>query len=94
MDRRTNMDIEQTIQQRKRENGLVIGTKETLKQQEELDSVIVASNIPHDLRDQLEDELDVDIHEYSGSNKDLGSICGKPFAVATVGIEQPETPVR
>jgi len=88
------MDIKQTIQERKREGGLIIGTKETLKQQEELESVIVASNIPHDLRDQLEGELDVEIHDYNGSNDDLGSICGKPFAVATVGIKPPETPVR
>jgi len=88
------MDIEQTIQQRKRDDGLVIGTKETLKNKDELESVVIASNIPVDLRDELEQELDIELTEYSGSNHDLGSLCGKPFSVATVGLREATDTVR
>jgi large subunit ribosomal protein L30e len=89
------MDIEQIITQRKRDDSLVIGSEETMKHSDELEQVIVAENIPDSLLQQIKERIgDTDITTYSGTNKELGSVCGKPFAVATVGIEQTAQTVR
>jgi large subunit ribosomal protein L30e len=54
--------------------------------------VIVASNCPVDIREDVEQYAklsDITIYTYDGTSVDLGSVCGKPFTVATLLIKDP-----
>lgn len=87
------MSIEKEIKQAAKEERTIIGSKETLKNKEELEKVVIASNAPEEIVKKIDEELGegVEILNYQGNNKELGSLCGKPFTVATVGIKEPET---
>ncbi len=83
------MDIKKQIKKADKDNRTIIGSKETLKNIEELEKVIIANNAPKDIVENIEESLgDTELIEFQGTNKDLGSMCGKPFNVATVGIKE------
>ena len=48
--------------------------------------VVVANNCP-DLG--LPTAADVKVHQFSGTNADLGAACGKPFSVAALAVLEP-----
>ena len=54
--------------------------------------VIIAKNCPEELRDDIMNYSklsEVPIYTYEGSSVELGSVCGKPFTVATLIIKDP-----
>jgi large subunit ribosomal protein L30e len=54
--------------------------------------VIIADNCPEEVREDVEQYSqlsDIPIHTYEGTSVDLGSICGKPFTVATMIVNDP-----
>lgn len=54
--------------------------------------VVVAANAPKDILEDVEyyaNLSDIPAHTYDGTSVDLGSVCGKPFTVATLIINDP-----
>ena len=54
--------------------------------------VIIASNCPEETREDVmhySKLSDIPVYTYEGSSVDLGSVCGKPFTVATLIIRDP-----
>ena len=54
--------------------------------------VIIASNCPDETREDVmhySKLSDIPVYTYEGSSVDLGSVCGKPFTVATLIIRDP-----
>lgn len=50
--------------------------------------VVVARNCPPKHREALAGG-GAKVHEFAGSNFDLGAVCGKPFAVSSLAILKP-----
>lgn len=54
--------------------------------------VIVAANTPKDIVEDVEyytNLSDIPSYTYKGSSVELGSVCGKPFTVATLIVNDP-----
>lgn len=54
--------------------------------------VIVAQNCPRDIREDVvyySKLSEIPVYDYEGTSVDLGSVCGKPFTVATLTIKDP-----
>lgn len=54
--------------------------------------VIIAKNCPEEIKGDVmyySKLSDVPVYTYEGSSVDLGSVCGKPFTVATLIIKDP-----
>ncbi|MGZ7047067.1 MAG: 50S ribosomal protein L30e, partial [Methanobacterium sp.] len=54
--------------------------------------VIIAKNCPEEVREDVmyySKLSEVPVYTYEGSSVDLGSVCGKPFTVATLIIKDP-----
>ncbi|MHA1469372.1 MAG: 50S ribosomal protein L30e [Candidatus Asgardarchaeia archaeon] len=54
--------------------------------------VIIASNAPKDRMEELKyyaKLANVPIYIFEGSSKDLGALCGKPFMVSAMSVEEP-----
>ncbi len=54
--------------------------------------VIIANNCPEEVREDVmyySQLSEIPVHTYEGSSVDLGSVCGKPFTVATLIIRDP-----
>ncbi len=54
--------------------------------------VIVAQNCPRDIREDVlhySKLSEIPVYTYEGTSVDLGSVCGKPFTVATLTIKDP-----
>jgi len=47
--------------------------------------VVLASNCPENVKKTLQ-STNVPILEYSGTNVELGPVCGKPFTIAAMAI--------
>lgn len=50
--------------------------------------VVVAANCPADHREALA-KSGAKVHEFAGTNFDLGAVCGKPFAVSALAVVKP-----
>jgi ribosomal protein L30E len=85
------MGVRDQITSAVEEDRVVIGLKESLKSIDDLDQVVVASNTPDDICEEVEDAADeagAEFHLFEGTNETLGSLCGEPFAASTVGIKK------
>lgn len=54
--------------------------------------VIVAANSPEDILEDVSyyaQLSNIPVYKYDGSSVELGSVCGKPFTVATMVIKEP-----
>jgi len=54
--------------------------------------VIIARNCPKDIREDVDHYSrlsDISVYDYDGTSVELGSVCGKPFTVATLIIKDP-----
>ncbi len=88
------MDVDSAIRLAVETGKVTIGSKSTLdailKRKAKL--VIVASNCPKNLRRDAERYAklaNIPLFEYKGSSVELGTVCGKPFVVAMLGIIDP-----
>ncbi|HEY0196698.1 MAG TPA: 50S ribosomal protein L30e [Methanobacterium sp.] len=53
---------------------------------------IIAQNCPRDIREDVihySKLSEIPVYNYKGTSIDLGSVCGKPFTVATLTIKDP-----
>ena len=54
--------------------------------------VILAENSPEDIKEDViyySKLSDISVYNYEGTSVELGSVCGKPFSVATLIIKDP-----
>lgn len=54
--------------------------------------VIIAQNCPRNIREDVlhySKLSEIPVYDYEGTSVDLGSVCGKPFTVATLTIKDP-----
>ena len=54
--------------------------------------IIIAQNCPRDIREDVmhySNLSEIPVYNYQGTSVDLGSVCGKPFTVATLTIKDP-----
>lgn len=73
-----------------RTGKVVIGSKSSISAATsgQAKMVILASNCPADIRKQIE-STNIPVLNYSGTNMDLGPVCGKPFVIAALAILEP-----
>lgn len=84
-----NMTIEETIQAAAERDALVIGTEETLKYMDRMETVVLADNTPDHIAEQVSDAAEaagVDVQRLDVNGTQLGSMCGEPFMASVVGI--------
>jgi len=84
--------IEDEIRKGIKENKIIFGYKKVIKalKQSNLKLVILASNVPENIRKDIEynSKLSgVKLKVSKKTNKDLGVLCGKPFSVSVLGIK-------
>lgn len=82
-------DVEAIIKMVLKTGGYRLGSKSTLKalQKGEAKAVVVASNCPKDVLEKIK-IYNVKVLQYSGTNMDLGVLCGKPFSVAAMAVTE------
>ncbi len=86
------MNIKKMVKRATKDGRVIIGSKETLKNMGEIEKVILASNSPDKIVKKIQDNVeDAELIEFQGNNRELGSICGKPFNVTTVGIKEKQS---
>ncbi|MGC9517255.1 MAG: 50S ribosomal protein L30e [Methanomicrobiales archaeon] len=54
--------------------------------------VIIAENSPEDIKEDVmyySKLSDISIYTFKGTSVELGSVCGKPFSVATLIVKDP-----
>jgi large subunit ribosomal protein L30e len=54
--------------------------------------IIVASNCPNEIKNEIYYYSNlgiIPVYEFSGNSWELGSLCGKPFMVASLAIHKP-----
>lgn len=84
------MGVKEELQEAAENGSLVIGTEETLKDMESLDKVIMASNVPRDVEEEVGDAAEdagVEVEKAGVDNRQIGSLCMKPFSTSVVGIQ-------
>ncbi|ADM28048.1 LSU ribosomal protein L30E [Ignisphaera aggregans DSM 17230] len=77
-----------------RTGKIVIGSKNTIKLLKlgALKYVVISSNVPENIRQDIEyySKLsNIPIIVFPGTNRELGTVLGKPFSVAVMGIIDP-----
>jgi ribosomal protein L30E len=82
------MSVTERIQEAAEQDALIIGTEKSLKHMENIDVLAIASNAPAALQERVTAAAtdDVDVQRLDVDNKELGSLCMKPFAASIVGI--------
>ncbi|UCC93778.1 MAG: 50S ribosomal protein L30e [Thermoplasmata archaeon] len=48
--------------------------------------IVVPENIPQDTLDEMRDVSKVPLVRFSGTNFELGTVCGKPFSVSALTV--------
>jgi large subunit ribosomal protein L30e len=83
------IDLDKVLRPAVSSGRALFGVKQTVKAlaKNTLRWVIVASNCPAELREKIE-PFKVPVHEYEGTNVELGALCGKLFSVSVVGIKK------
>lgn len=71
---------------------VIIGSKRSIKSliANKAKMIIKASNCPPAISEEIKHFINLTntkIHTYSGSSLDLGFICGKPFMISTIVVE-------
>ena len=74
-------------------NNAIIGTRRVLKTMRtgEVSSVVIAKNCPDNVKKDVMHYSKVggiEVNEYNGTGKDLGTFCGKPFSIAVLAIKK------
>jgi large subunit ribosomal protein L30e len=89
------MDIEKEIRAAIKEGRVVIGNKKVKKSllMGTADSVVISKELPSKIKDELHyyaSLSNITCYDFSGSSKDLGYICAKPFPVSSLSIIKSE----
>jgi large subunit ribosomal protein L30e len=83
------LDINKALRNAIKTGKVQIGSNQALNAVDnaQAKAVVLATNCPKDVRDQLSGK--VPIIDFSGMGVDLGTVCGKPFAISTLTIIEP-----
>ncbi|MGL6297992.1 MAG: 50S ribosomal protein L30e [Methanobacteriaceae archaeon] len=88
------MDVDRGIRLAVDTGNVILGTEKSL-QALKLGKgalAVIAENSPADIKADVEhysNLSEIPVYTYEGSSVDLGSVCGKPFTVATLVIDDP-----
>lgn len=82
-----DINIDKALIKAIRTGKVVIGSKSTIDAavSGKAKIVVLASNCPTEIRTQIE-STNVPVINYSGTNMELGPVCGKPFVIAALAI--------
>lgn len=85
------MNFEEELKSVLKEGGVLIGVKRTKKSLLTGKSklVIIANSAPSQMRDDLSRCASLSktpMYNFSGSAKDLGYVCGKPFPISCLSV--------
>ncbi len=85
------IDIGRELRNAMSTGKITIGTREVERalNKGKVKLLIVADNTNEDIERVLEAYESTPRYQFSGVNVELGSLCGKPFPVAVVGIQDP-----
>ncbi|BDB97119.1 MAG: 50S ribosomal protein L30e [Saccharolobus sp.] len=70
---------------------VIFGARRTIKylKLNKVKMVIIASTLRGDLKEDIlyySRIANIPVYEYKGSGWDLGTLCGKPFMISTIGV--------
>ena len=84
------MDVNKALKSVMATGKVLIGYRQAKKaaKNKQAKMVVVAGNCPAKAVEDLR-ALKVPVLSYTGTNVDLGTACGKPFAIATLVILEP-----
>jgi large subunit ribosomal protein L30e len=88
------MDIERGIRVAVDTGKVILGSNKSLQAIKlgNGELVVMAANAPKTLKDDVETYSklsEIPVHTFDGSSVDLGSICGKPFTVSVLVVQEP-----
>ena len=88
------MDIDRGIRVAVDTGNVILGSKKSIQNLKlgKGKLVIMAENAPDDVKEDVEYYAklsNIPIYVYNGSSVELGSVCGKPFTVTTLLIQDP-----
>jgi large subunit ribosomal protein L30e len=86
------MNVQEMIQEALKSKNIVIGYKDSIKfiKVNAPKLIVISNNLPESLRKEIEHNAKVGnmkLEVFSGSSKDLGIFCGKPFPVSALVIK-------
>lgn len=87
------MSLQERIQEAAEQDAVITGAKETVKQIEEVEEVVIATNTPRDIVERVQDaaaDADVECTVCDADNQELGSYCMVPYTAGVVGIKSVE----
>lgn len=85
------MDVNRALRTAAQTGKVLLGAKETLRavKDKKAKLVILAGNTRAEDEKLLTDAAkssNVPVYKFQGTNQELGPACGKPFAVAVIGV--------
>ncbi|BAW31776.1 MAG TPA: 50S ribosomal protein L30e [Methanothermobacter sp.] len=88
------MDIDRGIRVAVDTGNVILGSRKSIQNLKlgKGKLVIIAENAPEDVKEDVEyySKLsNIPVYVYNGSSVELGSVCGKPFTVTTLLIQDP-----
>ena len=88
------MDIERGIRVAVDTGKVILGSNKSIQAIKlgNGELVVLAANAPKTLKDDVEiySKLsEIPVHIFDGSSVELGSICGKPFTVSVLVVQEP-----
>ena len=88
------MDIERGIRVAVDTGKVILGSKKSIQAIKlgKGELVVIAANAPKTLKDDVETYSklsEIPVYTFDGSSVELGSICGKPFTVAVLVVQEP-----
>ena len=86
------MNVQEMIQQALKSKNVIIGYKDSIKfiKLNTPKLIVISNNLPESLRKEMEHNAKVGnmkLESFSGTSKDLGIFCGKPFPVSALVIK-------
>jgi large subunit ribosomal protein L30e len=86
------MNVQEMIQEALKSKNIVIGYKDSIKfiKVNAPKLIVISNNLPESLRKEIEHNAKVGnmkLEVFSGTSKDLGIFCGKPFPVSALVIK-------
>lgn len=83
------MSVDERVQEAAEQGNLIVGTEESLKHLADIELLVLASNTPRQLQERVSHEAEdvgTEVHKLDVDNRELGSLCMKPFTASVVGI--------
>ncbi|MCD7781182.1 MAG: 50S ribosomal protein L30e [Methanosphaera sp.] len=88
------MDIERGIRVAVDTGKVILGSKKSVQAIKlgNGELIVIADNAPKELKEDVEVYANLSqmpVYTFEGSSVDLGSVCGKPFTVSVLVVQEP-----